>query len=74
MANNITKVSENGTEVSRTEQHTDSDSLMIKKDAQGRMSWEIKHYTNFSDVGAILEATDVVDRVHELLRVKYPNP
>jgi hypothetical protein len=54
-----------------TKSHSDSDSITLKKDAQGRMAWEIKYYTSFSEPGGVLEATKTVERVHKMLLAQY---
>ena len=54
-----------------TTSHSDSDSITLKKDAQDRISWEIKYYTSFVDNRDVLDATETVNRVHALLKAKY---
>lgn len=54
-----------------TKSHSDPDSITLKKDAQGRMAWEIKHYASFGEVGGVLEATKTVERVHKMLLAQY---
>jgi len=54
-----------------TKSHSDSDSITLKKDAQGRMAWEIKHYASFGEMGGVMEATKTVERVHKILLAQY---
>lgn len=66
-----TLVFDKGAEVQRTEQTSDSDSIMLKKDAKGVMSWEIKVYCKLDTAQGVMDTVDSLEHIHEKLTLRF---
>ena len=60
-----------GGTVVRTEGSHESDSVMLKKDAKGVYSWELKAYGDFSTEDGIIAVTGRIQRVNDILQGGY---
>ena len=75
MAKDVTASSTSGPDgaatSTRTESYRESDSVMLKKDAKGVYSWEIKGYGDFGASDGIETLMDRLRRVNDTMNGEF---